>query len=75
MRVVWSPSALQDITEIYTYVASYNPRAASSLIAALLNACDSLMHFPFRGRPVGDDLRELIVVNPYIVLYEIVVMT
>jgi addiction module RelE/StbE family toxin len=69
---VWSPSALQEIINIYHYIASYNPRAASDLIDALLNAGDSLANFARRGRPVGDNLRELTVVYPYIIRYEIV---
>jgi addiction module RelE/StbE family toxin len=72
VRVVWSPSALQEIINIYNYVASYNPRAASDLIDALLKAGDSLANFAFRGRPVDDNLRELTVVYPYIIRYEIV---
>lgn len=71
MRVVWSPSALQDILNIYHYVANYNPGAASALIDTLLNAGDSLAKFPRRGRPAGDNLRELTVVYPYIIRYEI----
>jgi toxin ParE1/3/4 len=72
VRVVWAPSALRDITDIYNYVASQNSHAASSLIDALRNAGDSLASFPHRGRAVGDSLRELTVVYPYIIRYEIV---
>jgi toxin ParE1/3/4 len=71
VQVVWSPSALQDIVNIYNYVANYNPGAASVLIDALLNAGDSLVNFSHRGRPVGDNLRELTVVYPYIIRYEV----
>ena len=71
MRVVWSPSALQDILSIYNYIANYNPGAASALIDALLNAGDSLVNFPHRGRPIGDNLHELTIVYPYIILYEV----
>ena len=71
MRVVWSPSTLQDIVNIYNYIANYNSGAATRLIDALLNAGDSLISFPRRGRPVGDNLRELTVVYPYIIRYEV----
>jgi plasmid stabilization system protein ParE len=71
VRVVWSPSALQDIINIYNYVANYNPGAASGVIDALLAAGDSLVNLPNRGRPVGDNLRELAVVYPYIIRYEV----
>ena len=71
MRVVWSPSALRDIISIYNEVADYNPGAASNLIDALLNAGDSLLYFPRRGRQVGDNPRDLTVVYPYIIRYEV----
>ena len=71
MRVAWSPSALQDILNIYNYVANYNPGAASALIDALLYAGDSLVNLPHRGRPVGDNLRQLTAVYPYIIRYEV----
>jgi addiction module RelE/StbE family toxin len=72
VRVVWAPFALQEIISIYDYVAQQDPRAASDLIDALLNAGDSLKNFPRRGRPVGDNLRELTIVYPYLIRYEIV---
>jgi toxin ParE1/3/4 len=72
VRVDWAPSALQEIISIYDYVAQHDPRAASDLIDALLNAGDSLENFPRRGRPVGDNLRELTIVYPYVIRYEIV---
>jgi addiction module RelE/StbE family toxin len=72
VRVVWSPSDLQDIITIYNYVANHNPRVASDLIDALLRAGDGLVNFPHRGRLVGDNLRELTVVYPYLIRYEIV---
>jgi toxin ParE1/3/4 len=72
VRVVWSPSALQEITSIYNYVVNSNPRAASDLIDALLKAGDGLVNFPHRGRLVGDNLRELTVVYPYVIRYEVV---
>jgi len=64
VRVVWSPSALQEIIDIYNYIANRNRRAAGNLIEALLKGGDSLETFPHRGRPVGNNLRELTVVHP-----------
>lgn len=69
--MIWAPSALQEIVEIYGYIAGDNPRAARRIADALLKAGDSLETFPHRGRPVGDNLRELVVVYPYIIRYEI----
>jgi toxin ParE1/3/4 len=71
VRVVWSPSALQDILGIYNYILNYNPGAARALIDALLNAGDGLVNFPHRGRPVDGNLRELTIGYPYIIRYEV----
>jgi toxin ParE1/3/4 len=72
VRVVWSPSALHEITDIYSYIARFNPHAAKRLVEALIIAGDSLGTFAYRGRLVGPHLRELTVVYPYIIRYRII---
>jgi len=37
----------------------------------LVTVVESLAQHPDRGRPLGDNLRELTVVRPYLVLYEV----
>ncbi len=70
MQVIWSPAALREISQIHSYIAQFNPRAAAKLAEELLAAGDSLVTFPNRGRPVpGTALRELTVVYPYIIRY------
>ena len=71
VRVVWSPSALAETGHIYDYVADFNPLAAGDLATALLAAGNSLVDLSERGRRVGDNLRELTTVYPYIIRYEI----
>ena len=72
MQVIWAPAALQDVAQIYGYVARFNPSAAERLAERLLAAGDSLVSFPNRGRPVpGGQLRELTVVYPYVIRYRI----
>lgn len=71
MQVIWSPSALRDVVQIRRYIANFNPRAAESLMEALIAAGDDLTAFPCRGRPVRGNLRELTLVYPYIIRYRI----
>ena len=71
MRVVWSPAALDEIERIYRYIATFNPAAAAALAEALLTQGDGLVNFPHRGRPVGDNLREIMPVYPYLIRYEV----
>ncbi|HYU14021.1 MAG TPA: type II toxin-antitoxin system RelE/ParE family toxin [Stellaceae bacterium] len=72
MQVIWSPAALREISQIYHYIAQFNPHAAIKLAEELFTAGDSLVTFPSRGRPVpGTALRELTVVYPYIIRYRV----
>ena len=72
MRVVWSPAALDEIEQIYRHIAAFNPNAAIALAKALLIHGDGLVNFPHRGRSVGDNLREIAPVYPYLIRYEVV---
>jgi toxin ParE1/3/4 len=71
VRVIWSPSALNEVQRIYDYVADLNPSAAGRLIQDLLAAGNGLELFPNRGRRITDMLRELTTIYPYIIRYEI----
>lgn len=56
---------------IRTYIGEFAPLAAQRFTARLVAAVESLAEHPNRGRPVGDGLRELVAVRPYLVLYEV----
>ncbi len=72
LRVVWARPALADISRIYDYVAQFNPIAALRLAARLDEAAAELEFFSHRGRQTGKlNRRELTIVSPYIVIYEV----
>ncbi|MFZ5669496.1 MAG: type II toxin-antitoxin system RelE/ParE family toxin [Pseudomonadota bacterium] len=71
VRVVWTERSIGDLEDIRSYVASDRPRAATRLATRLFNAGQSLEHFPRRGRPIGDNWRELTSVRPYLIRYRI----
>jgi len=71
VQVIWSPSSLRDVAHIRRYIANFNPRAAERMMNALIAAGDSLEVSPHRGRPVGNNLRELTVLYPYIIRYRV----
>jgi addiction module RelE/StbE family toxin len=72
VRVVWTETALQSVWRSYDYLMEFNPRAAVHLAESLLEAGDSLVNFPHRGRPVrGTGMRELVTVSPYIIRYRV----
>jgi toxin ParE1/3/4 len=71
-KVVWSTAALAHLRFIRAYIDQFNPRAARDLADGLMAAGDSLVNFPYRGRPVaGTGTRELVTVYPYIMRYRI----
>ncbi len=72
MRVVWTATALRGVERAYEYLIEFNSRAAVHLAESLLEAGDSLVNFPHRGRPVrGTSMRELVTISPYIIRYRV----
>ncbi len=69
-RVDWTDQALEEIDLIVFYVELFDPAAAARISARLFALGDSLTHFPNRGRPVEDGLREMTTVPPHILRYE-----
>lgn len=68
---MWTDDAVGNIEAIFTYVAIFNPDAASRLAERLMAVADSLAEFPNRGRDAGDGRREMKTVWPYVLRYRI----
>ena len=71
MTVLWAPAALQDVERIYDYIASFNQPAAKRIASRLFEAGVDLARFSERGRPAEDGTRELTIVWPYVLVYEV----
>jgi len=71
VHVVWTQSAIGDLTGIRQYIGQFNPYAAQRMAESLIAAASGLTDFPERGRPVGPGKRELTVVWPYVIRYRI----
>lgn len=71
MRIVWTDDAVANLEAIVTYVAAFNPAAATMLAMRLVAVADSLTEFPNRGRDAGEGRRELTTVRPYILRYRV----
>lgn len=56
--VIYSPPAKGQLSELYLWIAEESgfPDRAASYVSAILDYCDSLADFPFRG-VARDDLR------------------
>jgi len=72
VTVVWRAAAHADLLRLIRYIAAENPVAARQAARELMLAADSLTTFPRRGRPGRvQDTRELVVISPYILVYEV----
>lgn len=56
-RVTYSPSALDQLSELYDYIARVGePASAERFVSSIVDFCDELATFPYRGI-ARDDLR------------------
>ena len=74
-EVIWTETALKNLREITDYVAEASPAKADKLAARLSEVPDMLEQTPRIGRRVPefnrDDIRELVTVRPYRIIYVI----
>jgi toxin ParE1/3/4 len=74
MKIVWSPLAVDRVSEIAGYIAQDNPVAAESLIITVFKKVEDLKAFPESGRIVPETdnktIRELIYGN-YRIIYRL----
>lgn len=72
MRVIWTPEALQDRTDVWDYIATDNPRAAVRMDELFSDAAARLADHPKLGRPGKiQGTRELVPHESYRLVYEI----
>ena len=73
MEVRWLDDALADVTGIYRYIATDDPRAAARVVERVQAAVRRLNDAPHHGRPGRwPGTRELVVPRaPYIVPYRV----
>ena len=74
MKILWSPLAVDRVSEIAEYIAQDNPVAAESWIDAVFKKVEGLKAFPESGRIVPETdnkvIRELIYGN-YRIIYRV----
>ncbi len=72
MKLIWSPEAKRQISEIWHYIALDDPEAADRMVTRLVAAAEKLPHFPHLGTPGREGSRELVIGGtPFIVVYRI----
>ena len=71
-KVILSPRAIQDLSQIVRYISFDNPYAAEKLGHSLIDAAMSLGTLPERGRFVpelADGITREIICRPYRIVY------
>ena len=73
MRIVWSPTAIAQLSEIRAYIEQDKPEAAREVARRIVAAADQLSSNPRLGRPGRHPgTRELIIPGtPYLLPYRI----
>ncbi len=72
--IVWSVQAVDDLADIYAYVARTSPQYASVLATRLIDAVDRLRDFPESGRvlpELADPAVREVIHGSYRVVYEL----
>jgi toxin ParE1/3/4 len=78
IKIKYTPAAVDDIDEIFSYISQDNVSAAENMLDKLNFCISGLADFPNKGSVLSDDEYSLIqrgyrfiVVNPYLVFYRI----
>ncbi len=74
MKIVWSPLAIERVSEIAQYIAQDSPRAAVKWVDTVFKKVKRLKKFPKSGRRVPEtkrmDIQEILYGN-YRIIYRI----
>jgi len=72
MKIIWSPLAIDRVSEIAEYISQDNPYAAQNWVDSIFQEVESLLSSPQMGRMVPEverkEIRELIFGN-YRIIY------
>jgi len=73
MKIQWTPDALDDLNEIYEWIAKDRPSSAAKETKRIKSSIRRLIKYPYSGRvSAWLGIRELVVpYRPYIVVYSI----
>jgi len=73
-KVIWAPSALQDVDSIAEYIARDSVDRAALFVVRLIEITDRLQNLPFSGRvipEIGDESCREIIYGAYRIMYRI----
>jgi toxin ParE1/3/4 len=73
VTIVWSPRAIEHLSHLRAFIARDNPKAASRMARALLEAVERLAELPNLGRPgrVAGTRERVVPGTPYVIAYRL----
>lgn len=71
-EVSWTLGARRDVERIRDYIGQFSPLAADRFALRLVTTAESLSAYPLRGRQVGGGIRELTIMSPYLIQYQVI---
>ena len=73
-KLIWDPSALEDLELIAEFISKDSPDYASLFIQRLLEIADRLIEYPYSGRIISelkDPNRREIIYGSYCIMYQV----
>jgi addiction module RelE/StbE family toxin len=74
-KIIWSPSSIEDLEQIYEYIAKDSPNQAGLFVEKIINLTEKIKDFPYIGKVIkeyrDDNYRELII-HSYRIMYKII---
>ena len=74
-KIIWSPSSIEDLKQIYEYIAKDSPNQAGLFVEKIINLTEKIKDFPYIGKVIkeyrDDNYRELII-HSYRIMYKII---
>ena len=52
MKIIWSKESLRQLIEIELFISKDSPERASKFIYKIINRCESIKDYPYKGRIV-----------------------
>ena len=53
-ELIWTESALQDLSELADYISITNPESAKKLVQNVFGSVETLTEFPYSGRKIPE---------------------
>ena len=73
-KIIWAPSASEDLTEAFKYIQADNPAAANQFVQNIMGQTEKLARFPKIGRvipEIGSPRYRELIVGEYRIFHEV----